>query len=177
VLKRAAANVSLLQHEGPALVFEGLEDLADRIDDPDLPVTPDHVLILRGVGPVGGPGMPEAGSIPIPAKLARQGVKDMLRISDARMSGTAYGTVVLHVTPEAAVSGPLAWVRDDDGVRLDFAARRLDLLVDDGELARRAAEYRPPPAPRRGYARLFAEHVTQADRGCDFGFLSAEGRP
>jgi len=173
VFKRAAASSALLQHEAPALVFDGLEDLTARIDDPDLPVTPDHVLILRGVGPVGGPGMPEAGSIPIPAKLAREGVKDMVRISDARMSGTAYGTVILHVAPEAAVGGPLALVHEGDRIRLDFAARQLDLLVDDEELARRRAGLRPPAKPERGYARLFAEHVTQADRGCDFDFLTA----
>lgn len=174
VLKRAAASSALLQHEGRALVFDGLEDLAARIDDPDLDVTPDHVLILRGAGPVGGPGMPEAGSIPIPAKLARAGVKDMVRISDARMSGTAYGTVIVHVAPESAVGGPLALVRDGDRIRLDVAARRLDLLVDDAELSRRRAQFRAPVAPRRGYARLFAERVLQADRGCDFDFLPAE---
>jgi dihydroxy-acid dehydratase len=174
VLKRAAASSTLLQHEAPALVFEGLADLAARIDDPGLPVTPEHVLVLRGVGPVGGPGMPEAGSIPIPAKLARAGVKDMVRVSDARMSGTAYGTVILHTAPESAIGGPLALVRDGDRIRLDFAARRLDLLVDDAELARRRATFRPPSPPARGYARLFAEHVLQADRGCDFDFLVAE---
>ena len=172
VLKRAAASDRLLQHQGPALVFEGLNDLGARIDDPDLPVTADHVLILRGVGPIGGPGMPEAGSIPIPRKLARAGVTDMVRISDARMSGTAYGTVILHVAPEAAVGGPLALVRDGDRVRLDFAARRLDLLIDDAELERRQSEFRRPELPARGYARLYAEHVLQADRGCDFDFLT-----
>jgi dihydroxy-acid dehydratase len=170
VLKRAAASADLLQHEGPALVFDGLDDLAVRIDDPELPVTPEHVLVLRGAGPIGA-AMPEAGSIPIPARLARAGVKDMVRISDARMSGTAYGTVVLHVAPEAAVGGPLALVQDGDTIRLDVAARRLDLLVADEELARRRAAWSPPPRPRRGYARLFAEHVLQADRGCDFDFL------
>jgi dihydroxy-acid dehydratase len=118
--------------------------------------------------------MPEAGSVPIPAKLARAGVKDMVRISDARMSGTAYGTVILHVSPESAVGGPLALVRDGDRIHLDFAARRLDLRVDERELARRRAEFRPRPLPERGYARLFAEHVLQADRGCDFDFLVAE---
>jgi len=171
VLKRAAARDALLRHEAPALVFDGLRDLAARIDDPELAVTPEHVLVLRGVGPVGGPGMPEAGSVPIPAKLARAGVTDMVRISDARMSGTAYGTVILHVAPEAAVGGPLALVRDGDRIRLDVAERRLDLLVEEDELARRRAELRPPRAPERGYARLFAEHVMQADGGCDFDFL------
>jgi dihydroxy-acid dehydratase len=173
ILKRAAATDALLQHEAPALVFDGLDDLARRIDDPGLPVTPEHVLVLRGVGPVGGPGMPEAGSIPIPAKLARSGIRDMVRISDARMSGTAYGTVILHASPEAAIGGPLAFVQDGDRIRLDFVGRRLDLLVDDAELARRRERFRAPPKPERGYARLFAEHVQQADRGCDFDFLSA----
>ena len=175
VLKRAAAGAGLLQHEGPALVFEGLDDLAARIDDPDLPVTPEHVLVLRGAGPIGGPGMPEAGSLPIPRKLARSGVTDMLRISDARMSGTAYGTVVVHVSPEAAVGGPLASVRDGDRIRLDFAGRRLDVLLSDEQMVERRESYRPPHAPERGYARLFAQHVTQADRGCDFDFLTGGG--
>jgi dihydroxy-acid dehydratase len=177
VLKRAAASANLLSHEGPALVFDGLEDMASRIDDPDLDVTPDHVLILRGAGPVGGPGMPEAGSVPIPRKLAKAGVKDMVRISDARMSGTAYGTVILHVTPEAAVGGPLALVRDGDRVRLDVDARRLDVLVDANELARRRGQWKPPAKPARGYARLYADHVTQADKGCDFDFLEHGGPP
>ena len=170
VLKRAAANGPLLQHEAPALVFDGLDDLAARVDDPALPVTPETVLVLRGTGPIGA-GMPEAGSIPIPAKLARAGVKDMVRISDARMSGTAYGTVILHVSPESAAGGPLALVRDGDRIRLDTAGRRLDLLVDDAELARRRAVYRPPPVAGRGYAHLHATHVLQADRGCDLDFL------
>jgi dihydroxy-acid dehydratase len=175
VLKRAAASGALLQHEGPALVFEGLDDLAERLDDPSLVVTPDHVLVLRGAGPVGA-GMPEAGSVPIPAKLARAGVADMVRISDARMSGTAYGTVILHVAPESAAGGPLALVEDGDRIRLDTANRRLDLLVDDQELARRRATWQPPPRPDRGYARLHAEHVLQADRGCDFDFLAGSDR-
>ncbi|HUF69176.1 MAG TPA: dihydroxy-acid dehydratase [Longimicrobiales bacterium] len=177
VLKAAAASPALLQHEGPALVFDGLADLDARIDDPDLPVAADHVLVLRGAGPVGGPGMPEAGSIPIPAKLARQGVRDMVRVSDARMSGTARGTVILHVAPEAAVGGPLALIRDGDTVRLDFAARRLDLLVDDDELGRRRDTLERPSLPPRGYARLYAEHVTQADAGCDFDFLREPRSP
>ncbi len=177
VLKRAAATDALLQHEAPAIVFDGLADLAARIDDPDLAVTPEHVLVLRGVGPIGAPGMPEAGSIPIPAKLARAGVKDMVRISDARMSGTAYGTVLLHVSPESAAGGPLALVRDGDVIRLDFADRRLDLLVDEGELTRRRAALEPRAVPPRGYARLWAEHVQQADLGCDFDFLCGEGTP
>ncbi len=177
VLKRAAASAHLLTHEGPALVFDGLEDMACRIDNPDLDVTPDHVLILRGAGPVGGPGMPEAGSVPIPRKLAQAGVKDMVRISDARMSGTAYGTVILHVAPEAAVGGPIALIRDGDPVRLDVDARRVDFVVDADELATRRQQWRPPARPARGYARLYADHVTQADRGCDFDFLEHDGQP
>ena len=171
ILKRAAASDRLLRHEGPALVFDGLDDLARRIDDPDLPVTAEHVLILRGAGPVGGPGMPEAGAVPIPKKLAQAGVKDMVRISDARMSGTAYGTVILHISPEAAIGGPLALVRDGDVVRLDVEARRIDLLVGEDELASRRRNWAPPERPGRGYARLYADHVTQAELGCDFDFL------
>jgi len=177
ILKRAAASDDLLQREGPALVFDGVEDLRDRIDDPELPVTPDHVLILRGVGPVGGPGMPEAASIPIPRKLARNGVRDMVRISDARMSGTAYGTVILHVSPESAVGGPLALVRDGDPVRLDYRSRRLDLLVSDEELSLRREQLPTHPLPPRGYQRLFAERVLQAEDGCDFDFLRGVPRP
>jgi dihydroxy-acid dehydratase len=172
-IKLAAATPALFQFEGPALVFDSLDDLDRRIDDPDLPVTPQHCLVLRNAGPVGAPGMPEAGAIPIPRKLLAQGVRDMVRISDARMSGTAFGTVVLHVAPEAAAGGPLALVRDGDRIRLDVAARQLDLLVAADEIARRRAAWMPPPKPARGYARLYAEHVTQADRGCDFDFLEA----
>jgi dihydroxy-acid dehydratase len=175
VLKRAAASPNLLSHEGPALVFDGLVDMANRIDDPDLDVTPDHILILRGAGPVGAPGMPEAGSVPIPRKLAKAGVKDMVRVSDARMSGTAYGTVILHAAPEAAVGGPIALVANGDNVRLDVEARRIDVLVEADELARRREAWRPPARPKRGYARLYADHVTQADKGCDFDFLEHDG--
>jgi dihydroxy-acid dehydratase len=175
VLKRAAASPNLLSHEGPALVFDGLVDMASRIDDPDLDVTPDHVLVLRGAGPVGAPGMPEAGSVPIPRKLAKAGVKDMVRVSDARMSGTAYGTVILHAAPEAAVGGPIALVANGDQVRLDVEARRIDVLVEADELGRRREAWQPPARPRRGYARLYADHVTQADRGCDFDFLEHDG--
>ncbi len=170
VLKAGAASRALFQHRGPALVFEGPADAAARIDDPDLPVTPDTVLVLRGAGPVGA-GMPEAGSLPIPRKLARRGVKDMLRVSDARMSGTAYGTVVLHCAPEAAVGGPLSLVRDGDEIQLDLEGGRIELCVPEEELAVRRAEWRPPPLPERGWARLQAQHVLQADEGADLDFL------
>jgi dihydroxy-acid dehydratase len=154
------------------VVFDSLEDLAARIDDPALDVTPSDFLVLQNAGPRGGPGMPEAGYLPIPTKLSRAGVTDMVRISDARMSGTAFGTIVLHVTPEAALGGPLAQVRSGDRIRLSVNERRLDLLVDPNELGRRAAQHRPPLAAR-GYRRLYAEHVLQADAGCDFDFLRA----
>src|SRR5262245_8029312 len=174
VLKVSAASPALLRHRGPACVFRDLEDLDARVDDPALPVTPDSVLVLQNAGPVGGPGMPEAGSLPIPAKLLAAGVRDMVRVSDARMSGTAGGTVVLHVAPEAAVGGPLALVRDGDEIVLDAEARRLDLLVTDAEVARRRATWRAPAAaPARGYRRLFSERVLQAPDGCDFDFLVA----
>jgi dihydroxy-acid dehydratase len=172
VLKVSAATPSLLRHRGPACVFRDLADLAARVDDPALPVTPASVLVLQNAGPVGGPGMPEAGSLPIPKKLLAAGVRDMVRVSDARMSGTAGGTVVLHVAPEAAVGGPLAHVRDGDEILLDTEARRLDLLVTDAELARRRAAWRAPASlPARGYRRLFGERVLQAPEGCDFDFL------
>ncbi|HZS34231.1 MAG TPA: IlvD/Edd family dehydratase [Methylomirabilota bacterium] len=179
VLKVSAATPALLRHRGRACVFRDLGDLAARVDDPALPVTADSVLVLQNAGPVGGPGMPEAGSLPIPRKLLAAGVADMVRVSDARMSGTAGGTVVLHVAPEAAVGGPLALVRDGDLIELDAPARRLDLLVPPEELARRRAAWRPPaPAPGRGYRRLFVERVLQAPAGCDFDFLVADaGRP
>jgi dihydroxy-acid dehydratase len=174
IVKQSAASAALMEHEGRAVVFEGLDDLAARIDDPGLDVTADDVLVLKNIGPKGAPGMPEAGLLPIPARLARQGVKDIVRISDGRMSGTAAGTVVLHVTPEAAVGGPLSLVRHGDRIRLSVRARELALLVDDAELARRAAEPRPgPPSAERGYRRLFLESVTQADEGADFAFLRA----
>ena len=174
VIKQSAASPHLLSHTGPALVFENVEDMAARIDSDELDVTPETVLVLRNTGPIGAPGMPEAGYLPIPRKLARAGVKDMVRISDARMSGTAFGTIALHIAPESAAGGPLALVRTGDPIRLDVAARTLDLLIDDAEWQRRAAEHaatprRPPPA--RGYARLFETTVLQADEGCDFDFL------
>jgi dihydroxy-acid dehydratase len=170
-IKLASATANLTTHQGPALVFDSLEDLANRIDDPTLAVTPDHCLVLRNAGPIGAPGMPEAGALPIPKQLGSKGVTDMVRISDARMSGTAFGTVVLHVAPEAAAGGPLALVRDGDQVRLDAPARKLDLLVDDAELTRRRAAWKAPEKPARGYTRLYVERVTQVDKGCDFDFL------
>jgi dihydroxy-acid dehydratase len=174
ILKRSAADARLFEHEGRAVVFRNLEDLAARIDDPDLEVAQGDVLLLQNAGPRSGTGMPEAGYLPIPAKLARAGVKDMIRISDARMSGTAFGTIVLHVTPEAAVGGPLGLVQDGDRIRLSVRERRLDLLLGDDELARRRAALPPaPPAPERGYARLYHDHVLPADQGCDFDFLRA----
>ena len=172
ILKRSAADARLFETEARAVVFESLDDLAARIDDPALDVTATDALVLKNAGPLGAPGMPEAGYLPIPRKLSRTGVKDMLRISDARMSGTAYGTVVLHVTPEAAVGGPLGVVRQGDRIRVSVKERRLDLLVDDAELARRrAALGNGNPQPRRGYRKLFFDHVLQADEGCDFDFL------
>ncbi len=172
IIKQSAADAKLMRHEGRAVVFEDAEDLARRIDADDLDVAPDDVLVLKNIGPKGAPGMPEAGYLPIPKKLARRGVKDMVRISDGRMSGTAAGTIVLHVTPESAVGGPLAWVQSGDRIRLDVAARTLELLVSEGELARRRAA-RPVAEPRaeRGYLRLFLDSVTQADQGVDFDFL------
>jgi len=175
VIKHSAATASLLKHTGRAVVFDSVEDMTGRVDDPALDVAADDVLVLRNAGPKGAPGMPEAGYLPIPRKLAQAGVKDMVRISDARMSGTAFGTIVLHVTPESAVGGPLALVRTGDRIALDVEARRLDLLVDEAELAQRAKEVVPPrPAPRRGYAKLFHDTVLQADQGCDFDFLTGE---
>ena len=177
VIKHAAASPALLCHEGRAIVFDSVEDMAARIDAPDLDVTADDILVLRNTGPKGAPGMPEAGYLPIPRKLAAAGVKDMVRLSDARMSGTAFGTIVLHITPESAIGGPLAIVRTGDRIRLDVPARRLDLLIDDADLAARlAALGREParPLPKRGYARLFQQTVLQADKGCDFDFLAGE---
>jgi dihydroxy-acid dehydratase len=175
IIKQSAASASLMEHEARAVVFEDAEDLARRIDDPELDVTADDVLVLKGIGPIGAPGMPEAGYIPIPKKLARLGVKDMVRVSDGRMSGTAAGTIVLHVTPESAAGGPLALVRTGDRVRLSVAKRSIDVLVSDEELQRRAQSLRPralePTA--RGYRKLFLTSITQADRGCDFDFMAA----
>lgn len=174
IIKQSAADARLLEHEGRAVVFTGLEDLAARIDSDELDVTKDDILVLQNIGPKGAPGMPEAGYIPIPRKLARQGVKDIVRISDGRMSGTAFGTIVLHVTPESAVGGPLSLVRTGDRIRLSVKAREIALLVSDEELAQRAAQ-QPAPLPdaERGYRKLFMTHVLQADEGVDFDFLRA----
>jgi dihydroxy-acid dehydratase len=172
VIKASAADPDLLVHRGPALVFDGIDDVIARIDDPELEVDAETVMVLRGCGPVGAPGMPEWGAVPIPQKLLEQGVRDMVRVSDARMSGTAYGAVALHVSPEGALSGPLAAVRTGDTISLDVPNRRLDLEVPAAEIEARLAAWTPPP-PRytRGYGALFLEHVEQADRGCDFDFL------
>ncbi len=172
IIKQSAANPALMEHEGRAVVFEDAADLATRIDDPTLDVTADDILVLKRIGPKGAPGMPEAGYLPIPLKLARQGVKDMVRISDGRMSGTAFGTIVLHVTPEAAVGGPLAWVQSGDRIRLSVARRELTLLVSDEEMAARAqAAPVTEPSADRGYRKLFLQSVTQAGQGADFDFL------
>ena len=163
-----------MEHEGRAVVFENAEDLVNRIDRDDLDVTPEDVLVLKNIGPKGAPGMPEAGYIPIPLKLARAGVKDMVRISDGRMSGTAFGTIVLHVTPESAVGGPLAQVRNGDRIRLSVRNREISLLVSDEELVQRArANALIEPTAERGYRKLFLQTVTQADKGVDFDFLRA----
>jgi dihydroxy-acid dehydratase len=174
VVKQTAMSPNLRKHRGRAVVFTSAADLAQRIDDPQLDVTPESVLVLQNAGPKGAPGMPEAGSLPIPKKLLTAGIRDMLRISDARMSGTAFGAVVLHVAPEAAVGGPLGLVRDGDWIELDVSARRLHLEVSDEELAQRRAGWEPPAALRqaRGYSRLYVDHVLQADQGADFDFLT-----
>ncbi|UTS82627.1 IlvD/Edd family dehydratase [Phaeobacter piscinae] len=174
ILKRAAADKNLFEKEGRAVVFNSLEDLANRVDDPDLEITADDFMVLQNAGPKSASGMPEAGYLPIPRKLSETGVKDMVRISDARMSGTAFGTIVLHIAPESAAGGPLALVRTGDRIRLSVEEKRIELLVDDAELERRRAAWQPgivPPEERRGYDRLYATEVLQADEGCDFGFL------
>ncbi len=174
VIKPTAAEPRLLQHTGRAVVFRNYNDLAARIDDEALIVDQDSVLVLQNAGPLGGPGMPEWGMLPIPRRLLQQGVRDMVRISDARMSGTSYGTCVLHVSPESFVGGPLALVRDGDTIELDVQARKLNLQVSDDELAKRRAQWRPGPSHyERGFGALYAAHVTQADRGCDFDLLEA----
>ena len=173
IFKRAAATPSLFESEGRAVVFENLEDLANRIDDPELDITEGDIMVLKNAGPVAA-GMPEAGYLPIPKKLARAGVKDIVRISDARMSGTAFGTIVLHIAPETAQGGPLASVQTGDRIRLSVKEKSIELLVDDEEITRRLADYRPPALPPRGYRGLYARMVTQAPEGCDFTFLQHE---
>jgi len=176
VIKTSAADPRLMQHTGPAVVFKDYDDMEARLGLEDLDIDENSVMILQNAGPLGGPGMPEWGMMPLPQKLLKKGVRDMVRISDARMSGTSYGTCVLHVAPESFAGGPLALVHDGDLVRLDVAGRRLDLLVSDEELAaRRAAWVAPEPRYRRGYGALYEERVTQANLGCDFDFLSREG--
>jgi dihydroxyacid dehydratase/phosphogluconate dehydratase len=176
VIKHIAAEPRLLKHTGPAVVFDDYRSMQATINDPGLGITPDTVLVLRGAGPIGGPGMPEYGMLPIPDHLLKQGVTDMVRLSDARMSGTSYGACVLHIAPESHVGGPLALVRTGDPITLDVAARILRLEVDDAELERRRAAWRRPPARYgRGYGALYMEHITQADTGCDFAFLARPG--
>ena len=176
VMKSSAASPHLLKHEGPALVFDGPDDMRARIDDPDLDVTESTVLVLRNAGPVGAPGMPEWGNLPIPKKLLAKGVRDMVRICDGRMSGTHFGTCVLHVAPEAAIGGPLGLLKTGDRVILDVAMGRLHMDVDEAELSRRKAEWQPAaPLYERSFAALYQRHVAQADKGCDFDFLSAPG--
>ncbi|MHA6345380.1 dihydroxy-acid dehydratase [Roseivivax sp. CAU 1761] len=180
ILKRSAADPTLFEKEGRAVVFTSLADLAARVDDPDLDITADDFMVLQNAGPKSESGMPEAGYLPIPKKLSAKGVKDMVRISDARMSGTAFGTIVLHVSPEAAVGGPLALVRDGDRIRLSVKEKRLELLVEEAELERRRGAWRSdvvPPEARRGYDRLYAAEVGQADEGCDFAFLKPLSAP
>jgi dihydroxy-acid dehydratase len=173
VMKSSAASPRFLKHVGPALVFDDPGVMNRTLDDPDLAVTEDTVLVLRNAGPVGAPGMPEWGNLPIPKKLLKAGVRDMVRISDARMSGTHYGTCILHVAPEAAVGGPLALLQTGDPIALDVEAGTLDMLVGEAEIARRRAAWKPPQSPyHRSFAALYQQHVTQADEGCDFDFLS-----
>jgi len=177
VIKPTAADPRLLKHTGPAVVFRNYNDLAARIDDENLPVDENSVLVLQNAGPLGGPGMPEWGMLPIPRKLLKKGVRDIVRISDARMSGTSYGACVLHVAPESFIGGPLGLVEDGDMIELNVEERRLDLLVNDQELEHRRSQWTPPPPHySRGFGALYARHVTQADEGCDFDFLAAGGR-
>jgi dihydroxyacid dehydratase/phosphogluconate dehydratase len=175
VMKPAAAEKRFLHHRGKALAFENYDHMAREVDRDDLDVTPDHVLVLKNGGPKGGPGMPEWGQLPIPKKLLKAGVRDMLRISDARMSGTSYGACILHVAPESFVGGPLAFVQTGDEIEVDVEARRIHLHVADEELARRRAAWKqPPPKYPRGYGAMFSQHIGQADEGCDFDFLQGQ---
>ena len=172
ILKASAASERLLNHTGPAVVFENYQDMLARIDSPDLNVSSESILVMRNTGPRYVPGMPEWGAIPVPTKLLKQGVRDILRVSDSRMSGTSFGTVVLHVAPESAAGGPLAIVQTGDSIRLAIAERRLDLLISEEEMSNRLSRWSPPPIQHlRGYPRLYAEHVLQADQGCDLDFL------
>jgi dihydroxy-acid dehydratase len=174
VMKPAAAEPRLRRHRGKALVFRDYNHMAAEVERDDLDVTPDHVLVLQNAGPKGGPGMPEWGMLPIPKKLLRAGVRDMLRVSDARMSGTSYGACILHVSPESFVGGPLALVSTGDEIEVDVAERSIHLRVDEEELARRRAAWKPLPARyERGYGRMYQEHIGQADDGCDFDFLES----
>src|SRR6266576_3842694 len=177
VMKPAAADQRFLKHRGPALAFEDYNHMAREIERDDLAATPDHVIVLKNAGPKGGPGMPEWGMLPIPKKLVQAGVRDMVRISDGRMSGTSYGACILHVAPESFVGGPLAFVRTGDAIEIDVPARRIHLDVGEEELARRRAAWKPPP-PRyaRGYGAMFSAHIGQADEGCDFDFLAGKGQ-
>jgi dihydroxy-acid dehydratase len=175
VMKPAAAEKRFLHHRGKALAFENYDQMAREVDRDDLDVTPDHVLVLKNGGPKGGPGMPEWGQLPIPKKLLKVGVRDMLRISDARMSGTSYGACILHVAPESFVGGPLAFVQTGDDIEVDVDARHIHLHVADEELARRRAAWTPPPPKYpRGYGAMFSQHIGQADEGCDFDFLEGQ---
>jgi dihydroxyacid dehydratase/phosphogluconate dehydratase len=177
VIKHIAAEPRLIKHTGPAMVFDSYADLQKRINDPALNITPDSVLVLRNAGPKGGPGMPEYGMLPIPDYLLAQGVRDMVRISDARMSGTSYGACVLHVAPEAFTGGPLAVVQTGDLITLDVAARELSVNISERALVTRREQWRPPePKFERGYGALYTEHITQANEGCDFDFLARRGR-
>ena len=175
VIKHSAADSALLKHSGPAIVFDNYRELSEKIDDPNLPVTKDSVLVLRNAGPVGAPGMPEWGMLPIPKKLLKEGVRDMVRVSDARMSGTSYGTCVLHVTPESAVGGPLAIVEDDDVISLDVESRTINLDLPEEEIVKRTKDLPERKSLHaRGYTKLYLDHVTQADKGCDFDFLEGD---
>jgi dihydroxy-acid dehydratase len=176
VIKPPAADPRFLKHTGPAIVFDHYDEMSAAVNDLDLNVTPDHVMVLRNAGPIGGPGMPEWGMLPIPKKLLKQGVRDMLRISDARMSGTSYGACILHVSPEAAIRGPLAAVRTGDLITVDVPARSINAQIDDGEIAERLKAFSPPPRDySRGYYRMFVQHVKQANEGCDFDYLEGAG--
>ena len=175
VIKPAACDPKFYRHQGPALVFDSYPEMKAAIDDEDLDVTPDHVLVLRNAGPQGGPGMPEWGMLPMPKVLVKQGHRDMLRISDARMSGTSYGACILHVAPEAFIGGPLALLKTGDTIRMDLEARTLDMLVDEDEIAaRRASWVAPEPRFERGWGYMFQRHVGQADQGCDFDYLTTQ---